>query len=265
MPAISPLGLATNTSGSFAGKLNSVAPGVRISPLGLAVRGDRNEADTLTAAVAVAQAANVSVSVPTEVRSLAAHILPVGERDFSNKGLGEIGDLTLTGAAAPAQGEELEGSNVVVRLFEASASAIFGGSINVGRPSKGAGKGRGARGYFFEIDGVTITTNTLEEAQEILRQHRRFESPYRVTVPRPIRRVVTEKLKLDLNEVSYPSRARLVQRQKKTTSREIPERKRFVSKSVTQTDTPIPERRRFIQRNKPARDYLTDILKRRER
>ena len=76
-------------------------------------------------AQANAEAGIVAAVVQTGVRSISPLFLPFQSRTFAVKGVGES-EIVLTGASILAQGEELEGSNVVIYLEGAAISVAAG-------------------------------------------------------------------------------------------------------------------------------------------
>lgn len=124
------LGLAINYD-EGAAPFKVAATNTRVSSLVLAARYGVALAPEPPGAVASAEAGNLTVTVPNpaEIAKVGSLILAAPKYNLAPK-QGNV-TVTILGSFAQAEGEELEGSNVTIRLVGAVA-LTFGGSVEQG-------------------------------------------------------------------------------------------------------------------------------------
>ena len=153
----------------------------------------------------------------------------------------------------------------------------FTSNFEVGKPVKKAGSGKGHR-YFINLGDQRVEVDSVEHGQQLLEEYDR-----QINKPKRIRKVITDSVSLDLTEVPFKSRQRLVQRSRdvdkplpertrfavrdapKKQGDSIPERKRFVTRDSTPSQDNIPDRPRFIQKKTKSEDPLMKILRKRNK
>lgn len=166
MPALGPLGLVTRNYGSFIhyepGTKVTASTSVALGPHGLPFASTRNVIVTLDSGVSPAGAGNAQSSAPGTVVQLGPHGLVTQAREFTNKGTGQV-DVTLSGASLRIQGEELEGTHVLVRISGASARLI---AINVSGDSPTRRTGSVSHAVLW--DNQTFMFDSAEEASQFL-------------------------------------------------------------------------------------------------
>ena len=122
---LGPLGLHQQSHGSFSSKTVDVQ-------------------QSLTGAASGAQAGPVVASTPSGLRQqLGPWGLPSKVRNFTGKGVNDV-TVTLVGASSRLAGEELEGSNVVIRL---DGGQIICGAGKIDIPESPTGGWGGVSAY----------------------------------------------------------------------------------------------------------------------
>lgn len=129
----SPLALPINQPDPVPPSTHDPEINSRLGPHGLPINFAPSDIAFLTGAGAPAQAGNVTAVVPLNRVHLTPLVLAMQERTFTPKGVGEA-TAVLTGAAAIAQAEELEGANATVYIDGAQALAesgsVAGAAVN---------------------------------------------------------------------------------------------------------------------------------------
>ena len=128
-------------------------------------------------------------------------------------------------------------------------------------PNENVGVGSSSKGVIFyvTIDGERIGFKTIDEAEEALERYERF-----VNTPRRIKRIITEKIKLDLDSFPMNERKRYVQKAIDV-DKEAGERIRYAQRQVKSNQPELKDRQRFKQRDRQEPSTLEKILRKREK
>ena len=128
-------------------------------------------------------------------------------------------------------------------------------------PNENVGVGSSSKGVIFyvTINGERIGFKTIDEAEEALERYERF-----INTPRRIKRIITEKIKLDLDSFPVNERKRYVQKAIDV-DKEAGERIRYAQRQAKSSQLELKDRQRFKQRDRNEPSTLDKILKKREK